>query len=65
MNKGQRVRVVRDSTHTHPNDPDLVGLEGTITGRGTDLLVEVRLPFPGTGKPFGFLMDPSELEPLP
>ena len=66
MKKGQRVRVLEGQKppHAHPNDPDLLGLEGTATGRSIQGLVEVRIPWPGTGKPFGFLLTPSQLEPV-
>lgn len=64
VNKGQRVRIVEGQLppHAHPNDPDILGLVGTVTGRGLQGLVEVRLPF--RGKLFGFLLTPSQLEVL-
>jgi hypothetical protein len=67
MKKGQRVRVVEGTPvpHAHPNDPDILGLVGTVTGRSLQGMIEVRLPWPGTGKPFGFLLNPDQLELVP
>jgi hypothetical protein len=65
--KGQHVRITEGTIpehRQHPNDPDLEGLVGTVTGRTLNGMIEVDLPYPGTGKIFGFLMNPDEVEEL-
>lgn len=64
MKKGQRVRVLQGPTPPHRGEMNLVGLEGTATGRTLGGYLEVTLPAPGSGKPFGFLMDRDELEEI-
>lgn len=66
LTKGTRVRVVESATvpkHRRDFETDrLIGLSGIVTGRWLNEMIEVKILAPSfSPKPFGFLMDPSEL----
>jgi hypothetical protein len=66
MKKGQKVKVIASQHHapfrSEHDSRALVGRDGVATGRSRGRYIEVTIISPLSGRPYAYLMDPSELE---